>query len=947
VLDVTTATGDVGLPAFERVLLERERSLARLQAHLAAGCEGKGSFVLVEGTAGLGKTALLDRCAGQAARLGMQVVSARGDEMSVGASFAAARELLWHRCDVGREPPVVTVGDDDAGLGGDLDRTVGILHGLYRTLAEIAGDAPTLAIVDDAHWLDDASKRFLAYLGKRLDPLPLVVVAARRPGEGPDPALAADPLSAVTTELLELVPLSRAAGDELVRGRLGPRADEALCEHCHWATGGNPFYLGELLAAIEPLGGRPTVAQARSITATGTASLARGVAQRLAALGQNCERLATAASVLGADAPLRIAAGLAELDPAAAERAADRLRCAGVLSDRPALSFAHPLVRFTIAEAQPISRRRALHRRAAQVLLAEAAPPETVAAHLLAAEPLGEQWVIDALRDAAASATARGAPQAVAVYLRRALAEPPAPEGCFELLRELGRAEIVLPGNEDSPALRRALSLAATPVQRAEVTLELAAGIVGRGITSGLLELAEPVLDRPEKPDPTIVKALEAILIGAAASDLASTRRVLARTRPRFDAARAGRLTDEPWLAPALAQTGPVLGLLSAAQASALAAAAIAADTSLRQPATYIGACAALYRCDRLEPARRALDHGIEQAERRGLPAMMMAMSVLRSAVALQCGELAVAEAHALRGHELSLELAPGSRGNTFLAQVLTTRGRPQAALDTIAELLPGDPEISNWQDAIAIAERGRARASLGQLRAGIDDLLRADARMRGEGAQLSVLCDWAPVAVGALALVGESDRARAIAERELAEAEAFGSARRLAAARSTVGALDPGVGGERLLRDAVTLVHDSPARLQYASSLLALGGWLAARGRTDEARETLAESLDLAGRLGASALATDTLAHLHRIGARPRRFARSGPDALTASELRAAQMAADGQSNREIARRLFVSLKTVEKQLSSAYRKLSIAGRHQLAAALLRTVTPDDRPTS
>ena len=927
-------TGDGGK------LLEREWPLARVRGRLEGAGDGTGSVVLIEGPAGIGKTSLLRACTTDAAALGMQVLHARGDEVLADGSFAAVRELLWPHRGAAHGSPAAAVFDDTAAAPADLDREAAILHGLYWAIADVAEDRPALAIVDDAQWLDGASVRFLSYLASRIASLAVVVVAARRPAEGSswavsDEPVDSDPLGASASERVTLAPLSRAACDLIVRDRLGPRANDELCAHCHWATAGNPFYLHVLLRDIDAIGGRPTATTARAITDAGSEPIARGVRHRLAALGDDCELLASAVAVLSSQTPLRVAATLAELDLTRARAATDRLRSAGVLSDDDEPSFAHPLVRAAVAEALPVFRRRALHRRAARVLVDEAADPEAVAAHLLAAEPLGEPWAIDALRAAAATSIGRGAPETAVVYLRRALAEPPTPAQRVQLLRELGRAEIVLPQARDSPALREALELADDPAQRAEITLELAAGMVGRGITDGLFELVDEILGEADALDPNLVKALEAILIGAAAPDLDCTRRVLARTRMHFDAARTGGYGDEPWLAPSIAQTGPVLGLLPASGASRLARAVVSADRSLQLPITYIGACGALYWSDDLERAEQALDRGIAEAQRRGSPAMFMLLSVFRSAVALQRGELDAAEAHALRGHELFLELAPGSRGNMFLAQVLTTRGRPQAALDVIASVTPEAIEVRNWQDAIALAERGRARIGLGQLRPGIDDLLAADARMRDERCQLSVLCDWAPTAIEALSRVGDRESAETIAQRELAQAESFGAGRRLAAARAALGGLRPGADGERLLRESVALVRRSPARLQHAMSLLALGDWLIARGRLADAREPLVQALQLADRSGATAVASVARQQLRATGARPRRESPDGPRSLTASELRTARMAADGHSNRTIAQRLFLSTKTVEAQLSATYRKLAIAGRRELTEAL------------
>jgi DNA-binding CsgD family transcriptional regulator len=125
------------------------------------------------------------------------------------------------------------------------------------------------------------------------------------------------------------------------------------------------------------------------------------------------------------------------------------------------------------------------------------------------------------------------------------------------------------------------------------------------------------------------------------------------------------------------------------------------------------------------------------------------------------------------------------------------------------------------------------------------------------------------------------------------------------------------------------------PARLEHARALVCLGAGLVARRHRDEARAVLSQALDTAHTLAAVTLAGEAHGHLLATGARPRRHAFSGPEALTPAELRTARMAADGLTNREIARALFVSPRTVEAQLHQAYVKLEIAGREGLTAAL------------
>jgi DNA-binding NarL/FixJ family response regulator len=142
-------------------------------------------------------------------------------------------------------------------------------------------------------------------------------------------------------------------------------------------------------------------------------------------------------------------------------------------------------------------------------------------------------------------------------------------------------------------------------------------------------------------------------------------------------------------------------------------------------------------------------------------------------------------------------------------------------------------------------------------------------------------------------------------------------------------------------LRQAVEVLSESPARLEHAKALAALGAALRRSGSRSEAREPLREALDLAERCAARALAERTRGELVAAGARPRRAVLHGFDALTTQELRIARLAADGGSNREIAQELFVTIRTVEMHLTHAYQKLEIGSRKQLAQALGTGTTP------
>jgi DNA-binding NarL/FixJ family response regulator len=194
--------------------------------------------------------------------------------------------------------------------------------------------------------------------------------------------------------------------------------------------------------------------------------------------------------------------------------------------------------------------------------------------------------------------------------------------------------------------------------------------------------------------------------------------------------------------------------------------------------------------------------------------------------------------------------------------------------------------------------------------------------------------------AAQALLRLGEHERARDLAEAELADARVFAAPRALGIALRIAGLARGGEQGLELLGESVAALRSSPALLERAHSLAEFGAALRRAGQRAAAKEPLAEALDLAAHCGARPLAARAREELKATGARPRREWRTGVEALTPSELRVARLAAEGRSNREIAHELYVTLKTIEGHLARAYAKLGIDGRGQLADALDREKT-------
>jgi DNA-binding CsgD family transcriptional regulator len=519
------------------------------------------------------------------------------------------------------------------------------------------------------------------------------------------------------------------------------------------------------------------------------------------------------------------------------------------------------------------------------------------------------------------------------------MAEPPAPESRLEALLELGRAEAMLPNQREFAAFRKALGLATDPRRRAEIVCEFADALMGVADFSSACSLLEDVLSHADGLDRASEQRLQAYVIAGGIHDLRRAPRALARAAPQFEQANRGEIED-PFLLTALATSGALAGR-PANQVATLAKRALRDQRLWDLWTAMAGAAIALDWSDQLEEAARVQDRAIAESQRRGSAPMFIWSVAYRSYTAWRAGDAELAEDHAQRALALARELGPYPFVPLYDGGVFVERGRAQQLLDLLEPLdLRGD-RSRGWQ--VLLAQRGQARLATGDLRGGIADLLEADRRMASAGLQLSVLTDWVMPAVVAFAQLGRRDQAQELARRELAAAVAFRAPRRHGIALSTCGTLDSGERGVKQLEEAVAILERSPARLEHARALVNLGAALRERCERARAREALARGLDIAHRLGAVALADRAQAELVASGARPRRRAQSGREALTPAELRTASMAAEGLSNRQIAESLFVSARTIEAQLRQAYSKLAIRSRGELIEAL-RTTEPPTR---
>jgi DNA-binding CsgD family transcriptional regulator len=359
----------------------------------------------------------------------------------------------------------------------------------------------------------------------------------------------------------------------------------------------------------------------------------------------------------------------------------------------------------------------------------------------------------------------------------------------------------------------------------------------------------------------------------------------------------------------------------------------------------------ALIMVDAADEAAAAIELAADAARRSGSRYAAACVAGVRTRWEHGFGDLRRAEAEARLTIDVFRSTAgPGGAddaGALALADALLDRGRVDEAERALAELPAqwGPTARNRWLRGASERARlrlaqGRPQEALLELRAQLDD---DEARGRAITARDRIRA----ALVVALAELGQRDDALAIADEQLAVTRRRGlptAEARLLLARAR--ALDA-PGRVVALQEAVQAARRSPSRLVRAEALGDLGATLRRSGERVAARAPLREARDLAHRCGATGLEARAHEELLIAGARPRRMALSGVDALTASERRVAELAARGCRNREIAQALFVTIKTVEVHLGHVYAKLAIRGRSQLSEALeCRAIAPTRHST-
>lgn len=940
-------------------LVGREAHLGTLAAGAAAARAGQPQLIVLDGPAGVGKTSLLRAALdGGGPCDGMTVLHGSCRAIDSGNGYSGVRALFGPLNLTARRGrassllegsarhalPALAPGrvDGDAAPGA----TYPALNGLYWLAANLMADRPLVLALDDVHWCDERSLRWLDFLLRRADGMPLLVVLAQRTASERTAGPALTDLVAHHRPLALHVPALSARDVETLVRRTFPEAppQPSFVGTLTAVTGGSPLELQRILHKLRTAGVSPDDTGARRITELGGRVVATSVHEALDGQPAGVREVARALAVLGPERPEHLAA-LAGVSAVQAEEAVDVLRrSALVQSDRTEL--VHDMVRAAVLSTVGSAALADLRTRAAQLLSDVGRSPEQIAGQLLLLPRADQPWMTAVLLDAAAQAEQRGAPEAAARYLERVMeAGPDTPEIRMRLAGVL---------SETDPArslalLHEALALAGDVRTRATVAVRLALICLrvqrspegARVLTEALDALHTALGTDPEPADRELLTMAEATLLIVGADE----KSTLPAVRER-----AALLTPPPGDTPAQRRQLAMLTVLTAMGGRSAAESVRQARRALRSPGAALGAWSllpaslALSLADETGEALDALETVLRDSRRTAAVWTYVLALSIRAFVHLDQGGVPQALADAQTALDLLEEENWGEGAVTpqiACALALTERGEPGRAEEVLGTIKRPRIEDFAWEYHWYLMARARARYAHGDSESALELLRACGDSLARTGLANPVLAPWWLDAACLLAESGRFEEARAAADHGAGPAERWGTPRALGYAALARGVATPGPEGIAGLREAVRRLEGSPARADHARALLLLGRALLADGAPGEAREHLRDAVALARRCGCVALARRAREELVGAGGRMREVTVSPLDMLTGTERTVATLVASGVTNREAAESLFVTVRTVELHLTSVYRKLGITRRAELAGALHEDTPP------
>ncbi|GGN47501.1 hypothetical protein GCM10012285_33330 [Streptomyces kronopolitis] len=936
-------------------VLERAAELDALASMVRESLGGGRAVAVVEGPAGVGKSALLAWAAQHGHDQGLTVLQASCCAEERGLPFGAVRQLL--------EPAVLAAGPDERAslLSGvaeccrrvfepDADHvristdpsptSFPQIHALFMLALRLAERAPLLLLIDDVHDADPLSRQWLTYLARRLPSSRISLGVAHRMGaNSAEDTLVAELRTQPGCRWLRPSPLSPRGAADWLEDALGTELEPEVHSLCRRATGGNPYVLGALADDLLRSGIPVVRAELLRLEALIARSLMHHLPVLMRRHSPSVLKVAATVAVLKRVRDMALLSDVVRLDQVAVAGAVTVLEHAGLFEPGPPWQLPHPLVAEALLAQVGEAVGKQLRAQAASSLVALGGSDTEVGDLLLATEPEGLPWRVQVLRAAAQQAMDRFDMRTAREYLARALREPPAEADRAQILARLRITEVhTNPAAADR--LRTAVAEEAEPAERARLVPHLAGALTRTGHAEEAIGLLDAfAAEIPEADQESLYRLwAQGILLLLEQSPMLADMWI---TRGSIGQGLNGHTPGQRFLLATLALQTTLTGRGSHTAVILAEHALGRFDPPTDPMLTGAFAIMALLHADRLKEAARWYKELIANGLERQPPLLRSLVLSQRAKLAFRLGDL-----------HSALELG---REAVTLASA-DQRYRPYAAAQVVHALLElGDipeatrvcrsafeePVGNHWSWTPLLASRAQLRLVQGQHEAALGDLEECGRRQVAGGYDNPAMAPWRSQAALIHGHFGDLATGTRLAREELELARKWGSPRTMAASLRVLGMLTTGPSALEALSEAVTLLETTQARTDLAHAVTDLGQALYEAGQTEPARARLRQALALAEASCAQPLAERAFQALLATGARPRRKRQSGIHALTDRERRIAVLAAEGMTNQQIAAELFIARRTVEFHLTRVYRKLGVDGRANLA----ETMTEPEQP--
>lgn len=908
-------------------MLGRTQEQNELLAVLEAARDGRSAALVVHGEAGIGKSTLLADAA--AAAEDFRIVRARGYESESDIPFAGLLDLLTPLLELLDRIPEAQA----RALRGAMAIEEPAPHDKFAVPAAVlsvlgaaAEDQPVLAIVDDAHWLDEASREALLFTARRIEAEGIVLLIGVRDGEG----LRAEELE---LPLLHVGGLDNEAARALLerkRDGIAPNVATALLQ----TAGGNPLALVEIpsLLSDEQLSGR----EALPAPLPAGSSVEGAFQRQVDALPEQTRRALTVVSAMQiGDVDVLHAA----LDRLGIDRAAlDAAAASDVIRVGEArIEVRHPLLRSTIYHAASAPERRAAH----EALADTVADPRRRAWHLAIAAVAPDEEVAAALEAAGVDARTRGGSAAAASAFERAAELSIDDEARAHRQLEAARDLAVSGGFERALALiDDAVTRTKDPLVQADLRRARGHVELRRGAPRIAFELLDAEARRIQDTDPA--RAAETLIEASVAHMMTGDMDALEDAAARACALAGGGVHPALEVLSTLIIGQCELALGRTAEGNRLIDAVlpviIGGDLLQGLPEVIGMTGHASIWVEQWDRAELVLDRLVEATRDASALGLLIYPLAARSHLAFRRGRWQAALADAGESVELARQtgqIGLLSHSLSALAEVESGLGRTEDAQQHAREAVELTRALGS--DAIrvyalhALALDGLIHGRVEQVIELLDEVQLVAERVKMHE---PALVQWAPNHVEALARAGETERALAALAAFAQLAENTERTWALAAVERCRGILARPAEFAGHFERALELHEDDGQPFERARTHLAYAERLRRVRQRAEARPHLTAALEIFDRLGAKPWSARAAAEMTATGGPtgPRAEQTAGADELTPSELKIALLVAQGMTNREVAASLFLSPKTVEHHLSHIYRKLDVRSRTQLA---------------